>query len=321
MTRAPIFPVVLLALATLSAGCGEEVTRRKRIELRFAFDFDRAIREGRIPADADREQVFDDAVMVVRMRLDRTGVDVYVRELGHEGFDVAIPVDQRPSLESIVQTVTAMGELEFRIEVLPAARYRGTSTGKVPPRLEQESTYPWQGTVEEFSAFKDEEVRRLKAARAEGTVYTPSDPRYFVVPRVGTEASDVHDFALLEEPRDPRQRFDGTILEHPRMSKDPTTGRPLVLYDIKAEHQDAFESWTGENVGLPVAIVLDEVCRAAPVLNGALRDSVQISLGSGPESEVEKEAEDVRTVLETGSLPVQPVLVVIHDPEKRREER
>lgn len=319
--RMPILPVVLLAVVTVCGGCGEDVKRGTRIQLGFALDFDRSIREGRFPVDADREQAFDATMRVVAERLDRSGIDVRVRDFGHEGFEIAVPLDQRPFLESIVRLVSAVGELAFRIEVLPVARYPRWNKERMPPRLEQESTYPWRGTAEEFAAFKDQEVRRFRDARDKGTVYTPSDPRYFVVPRFGAEAGDERDFALLEEPLDPRDRFDGTILAHPRSGRQPTTGRPVVLYDVKAENQDAFERWTGANVGLPMAIVLDGVCRTAPIVNSALRDSVQITLGTGSASDLEKQAEELTAVLQTGSLPVRLRLVSEYDPERHREDR
>ena len=314
MTRTTlILLVALLALSMLAGGCGDA---EPRIELRFAVDIERAVAEGRIETDADRERVFADTLAVVRTRLDRYGVDARVRVLGQEGFDIAVPVDQRSSLESLVQVVTAVGDLRFRIEVLPTAMYRQwREDGKTPPRLEKEGTHPWKGTVEEFGAFKEEEVRRFKEARDNATAYKPSRPgEYFVVPRQGTEATHVHDFAVLEQPQNELHRVDGSILKNPITGKDPNTGKPIVLYEVKTAYQNMFREWTGQNVGLPLAIVLNGVYRSAPIINSALSDYVQITLGAGSWRELEKEAEELTSVLEAGTLHVQPTLVSVHDP-------
>ena len=97
------------------------------------------------------------------------------------------------------------------------------------------------------------------------------------------DAADVHDFAVLEWPPGsgaPLRRPDARA---PTTCKDPTTGKPIVLYDVREPYRDAFEAWTGINVGLPMAIVLDWV-GTGPRRSStrALRDNVQITLGSGP---------------------------------------
>ena len=55
-----------------------------------------------------------------------------------------------------------------------------------------------------------------------------------------------------------------------------------MLYEVKTGYQNVFGEWTGENVGLPMAIVLNEVYRSAPVINSQLSDNVQITLGRAP---------------------------------------
>ena len=303
---------MLLVLSLLAVGCGP---KEPCIELEFALDIQRAIDEGRILPDADRERVCADTLGVIRKRLERydTEFDMWVR--GTERFGIEVPVSMSSSVDSIVQTVTSLGDLKFRIEVFPREMYRHwKEDGSMAPRLEQRSSLPWQGTPEEFLAFKEREVEAFKQARDNAMAYKPSDPRYFVVPRHGTEADEVLDFAVLEEPRDRMRRFDGHILENPAVGRDPYSGKPVVLYEVKVDYQNVFSRWTGENVGLPMAIVLNETYRSAPVINSPLSEAVQITLGAGMMSELEREAEELVTVLQTGVLKVRPRLIAVDAP-------
>lgn len=282
-----------------------------RLRLVFSLDFDRAVREGRIEADADRELLAANTIRIVRERLDRYAPDdAGMRVLSDSKFEITLPEDYREDLETIQRVITSPGELKFRMEVLPEEAYgRWRMDGRTSPRLEQQSTFPWKGSATEFHAFKEEEVRRFVEARDTETAYAPSRlGEYLVVPKRNAEATDVHDFAVLEVPRDASHRFGGRILENAVAAKDPNTGKPVVLYDVKTEYQGAFAEWTGQNVGLPLAIVLNGVYRSAPVINSKLTDSVQITLGAGSWRELEREAEELTTVLQTGSLLVRPTL-------------
>jgi len=277
--------------------------------LRFSLDLDRAMQEGRIESNADREKIVADTIRIIRERIDKFGLaEIELQELGTSEFEISLPAGSSGQVQSITDIVTSLGDLKFRIEVLPRSKYGRWKENRTPPRLEQQAMWPWKKTDEEFDAYKKEEVERWKTARDTATAYKPSLEGFFVVPKEGTDAADVMDFAVLEEPADKLYRFDGSILSNPREGKDPTNGKPIVLYDVKTDYQNVFGEWTGQNVGLPMAIVLNEVYRSAPIINSKLSDSVQITLGAGTFSELEKEAKELTTVLQTGSLKVRPSL-------------
>ena len=104
-----------------------------------------------------------------------------------------------------------------------AVRHRLPAAGQPGKTYRRADTL--EDIAEEFDTFKEEEVRRFKQARDTATAYEPSRPgEYFVVPKQGTEAADVHDFAVMEEPQNKLHRFDGGILKNPVTSKDPNTG-------------------------------------------------------------------------------------------------
>ncbi len=275
--------------------------------LRFSLDLARAQAED---PDADAAELVSTTIKVIRDRIDKFGLsEVVLTPLGEDKFEILLPAGSEGDVQSIVDVVTALGKLEFRIEVLPQEQYREWKTGATPPRLEQRGSWPWQGTVEEFNAFKARAVEEWKAAR---DAAVPPEPlmggKYVLHPAFGTEANLVTDFHVLENLEGREYDFDGGILINPTTGKNPETGKPVVLYDVKNEFQNVFAQWTRENVGLPMAIVLNEEYRSAPVINSELRDSVQITLGMGTYSEIKKQAEELTTVLQTGALKVRPTL-------------
>jgi len=124
----------------------------------------------------------------------------------------------------------------------------------------------------------------------------------------GREGSQVADFLVLEVP-DSDQNFGGSILEEPRITRHNISGRPVVLFSIRAADRHRFGDWTGENIQLPMAIVLNEEVIGgahAPIIMERLTENVQISLGALDYEEGEKRAEELALVLQVGALKVIP---------------
>ena len=48
---------------------------------------------------------------------------------------------------------------------------------------------------------------------------------------------------------------------------------------MKTDFQGVFETWTGRNVGLPMAIILNGEYSTAPRIISPLKDRVQVTLG------------------------------------------
>jgi SecD/SecF fusion protein len=200
--------------------------------------------------------------------------------------------------------VTKLGDLQFRIQVLPDAAYGNESEGA----RKRTRTRVWDGDAESFRTYKEAEVKLWEAAEAAGTAYVPSRPDMRVVPREGRPANSGPDgFYVLEEPRDPLERFDGGMVTDPSVGKGER-GEPVTLFAVKTGFQGVFETWTGRNVGLPMAIVLNGEVRSAPTINSALRDHVQVTLGEQSYQQAQREAKELTTVLQTGSLKMRPVL-------------
>lgn len=99
--------------------------------------------------------------------------------------------------------------------------------------------------------------------------------------------------------------FTQTIIAGATVSTDSYTG-PVVDFEILAEFQADFESFTAANTGRRLAITLDSKVLISPTIMGAIHGGGQIS---GLDSQAE--AEDLARVLNAGPLPVPLELVDI----------
>ena len=278
--------------------------------LRFSLDIERAKKAGRIKADADPELIVIETLKVIDKRINKYGLaETNLTAIGDRKFEISLPAGAEGEAEGIVDVVTQLGKLELRIEVLPDSQYlaRRQAAGEDPP----ERKNVWRGTDEEFQTFKTKEIALWKAARDRGELpnYQAQLPdRYRLVKKVGSAGDSASDFHVMEVPKSDRTRFDGQIIDNPRAAVNPSTTKPVVLYDVRQEYQNIFGEWTGANVGLPMAIVLNEEYYSAPTILEQLTDNVQISLGEGSRESLQKEAETIATVLQTGSLKIKPKL-------------
>ncbi len=85
---------------------------------------------------------------------------------------------------------------------------------------------------------------------------------------------------------------------------DPTTNRPAVLIVFNRYGGRRFGDMTAANVGKKMAIILDDKVNSAPVIQDAIRGGRStITMGGSSNQIVEQEADDLVSVLKTGSLP------------------
>ena len=277
--------------------------------LRFSLDIDRAIESGRIPSDVDRTQFVADTVLVIEDRINKFGLaNTTLTPVGEDKFEISMPAGVEGSTDAIVDVVTALGDLQFRIEVLPDSRYR-EQNGRFRSRL-------WNKSDEEFDDYKASETKLWRDARDQDRNYVPTLPNVYVALIEGREGNSPRDFMVLETPPigpdggRSEEDFDGRILKNPRVGAKES-GEPVVVFDVKTEYQNVFGIWTEKNIKMPMAILLNgEVTGggAAPVIQSKLTDSVQISLGATDWGAAEQRAKELTTVLQTGSLKIRPTL-------------
>lgn len=93
----------------------------------------------------------------------------------------------------------------------------------------------------------------------------------------------------------------GQHLKNARRAQDPYTGKSEVAFFLNSEGVNLFGDVTGNNVGNRLAIVLDDVIRSAPVIEGRIdTESARITGSFTPE-----DADDLALVLRSGALPAQ----------------
>lgn len=92
----------------------------------------------------------------------------------------------------------------------------------------------------------------------------------------------------------------GEVVRSAAVSQDPTTGRIEVNITMDTEGAQAWGAFTTANVGKFVAIVLDGTVQSAPVVNEPITDG-QTAISGNFTAETAKQ---LKTVLETGALPV-----------------
>ena len=102
---------------------------------------------------------------------------------------------------------------------------------------------------------------------------------------------------------DMSKSIQGALLEDAAVAIEQDTNNPMVSFRFQPEGRKLFGKLTAENIGKPLALVLDGVIKSAPNINSKISDRGQISLGTGNYEEMLEEANRVATVLRTGALP------------------
>jgi len=111
---------------------------------------------------------------------------------------------------------------------------------------------------------------------------------------------------------DPKRRTEGYYLlskvaavtgKDLRMVRRTTDewNNPAVSFQLKPDGGRRFEQITGENIGKPLAIILDEKVQSAPTINARISDNGIIEGGRG--GFTLEEAEDLVILLKAGALP------------------
>ncbi|MBI4472337.1 MAG: protein translocase subunit SecD, partial [Acidobacteria bacterium] len=78
-------------------------------------------------------------------------------------------------------------------------------------------------------------------------------------------------------------------------------GRPAVMFNLTVEGARKFGTFTEQNIGRLLAIVLDGRVQSAPSIQGRITDSGQIT--GGPGGFAPQEAQDLALILRSGALP------------------
>lgn len=98
----------------------------------------------------------------------------------------------------------------------------------------------------------------------------------------------------------------GERLENATAGRDPQFNQTIVSFQLDRRGGNTFEQVTSRHIGDRIAIVLDTLVHSAPVVEGRIGQSGQITMGAGASMQ---EASDLALVLRAGSLPAGIAIV------------
>ncbi|HEX6911203.1 MAG TPA: protein translocase subunit SecD [Longimicrobium sp.] len=280
-----------------------------------------------------RVDAIDRALKVVRIRVEGLGLsEPVVQKSGDDRIIVQLAglkntgsakevISKAAFLEFQIVRAEALGEALPRIERAILAAYpneRGgaaTSTTGGPFQQKGAADTAAAPTTKPFES-------KIVGAGQEGQLMvavkdTAAIARYLRTPGVqqalprGTELL----WGVPEAEENPNMRslwlveqkalMTGEFLESAVAATDPQFGRPIVNFELNRRGGRVFGRETGRNIGKQMAIVLDQQVYTAPVIQGQISRSGQITLGQA----TMEDAADLALVLRAGALPA-PLKIV-----------
>ncbi len=254
---------------------------------------------------AEAAEALDSTRRILRQRLDAHGVkEISVRTLGTDRIEIAIPGITPREAEAYKRTLGSMGRLEFLIEAGPID---GVDVEAERRALQEELA----------------RAERLGEPAAPGPITTDllgSDEaisfRWFPLSaglqrelhRVrDTAAATADQYVLLRVDDRAGHAFTGDDVEKAYPTIDQRTSAPVVAFEIERRSEHAFGAYTEHNRGRRMAIVLDGRVESVAKIESRIDRRGQITRGSaGFEAE---ELQRLVTVIRSGSLPLEPVLI------------
>ena len=110
-------------------------------------------------------------------------------------------------------------------------------------------------------------------------------------------------YAIKTIPGTEKAPLEGEVISDARQDYDPVSGGVVVEMSMFKRGADVWAKLTGDNVGLPIAIVLDDIVYSAPYVNGQITGgNSQISMGNKSSGQTVEEAHDLANILKSGKL-------------------
>lgn len=278
-----------------------------------------------------RVDAIDRALKVVRIRV--------------EGLGVSEPIVQKSGDDRILVQLAGLNNTGSAKEVISKAAFlefqivRGDAIGEALPRIEraivaalpnERGAAPSSAAGGPFQQKGDTTAAptgtpfqsKIASAGPEGQLLvsvrdTAAIARYMALP--GFQAALPRGTELLwgipEAESNPAFRslwlvntkalMTGEYLQSAVAATDPQFGRPIVNFELSSRGGNIFGRETGRNIGKQMAIVLDQQVYTAPVIQGQISRSGQITLGQA----TMEDAADLALVLRAGALPA-PLKIV-----------
>jgi preprotein translocase subunit SecD len=218
---------------------------------------------------------------ILKGRIDRFGLtEPVIRRMGEDQIYVEIPGAADP--ERINGIIMGKGKLVFHL-VDQAA------TDQVASLLYANPTY----MVSDDGVITDASGARVDAG------LVPAGSILRKEAKKDDYGIDVDTGRVFVLKTDDNSTLDGNYIIDAQVSNDPITGAPLVVFKLNKEGGDKFAQLTGNNIGSPMAIVLDNKVKSSATINATISENGQIE---GFDSE---EAANVKNILKSAALPVE----------------
>lgn len=226
------------------------------------------------PSQEEIASAIDQDIEVLRLRIDQYGVsEADIRRQGNDQILVEVPGDVDP--ERVQSFIRGQGSLKFAI-------------------VNQEQTdelLKWKD--EHYSELFDENGKFVQPDFIkEGFTAAP----YYVNDEYGLETLRTdYPCAVIDN----SQSMDGSYITSVEVQKDQYSNQPVVAFRLNSQGGDLFYELTSKNVRGPLAVVMDGKIKSIATIQQALSTNVQVTGFS------EKEAEDLKVVLQTTSFPIE----------------
>lgn len=236
-----------------------------------------------------KKQVIDQAIEVIRNRIDEFGVsEPSIVAQGEDRILVQLPgIEDSARAKDLINRTA---RLDFRIvsEEMNAAEVQ-----KLIDDAEEAGGYALGKDGMTYMAYvrKLNEDLKDKLPKGTGIAFEKAGNAETL------EAGKVP--MLLQKDTD----LSGDKLEDAYVSFDEY-GKPIVIFRFDSEGRRAFAKITEANVKRQMAVVLDEVVKSAPVIQGKIdTPTAQITLGGRDYQSANAEGQLIATALRAGALP------------------
>ena len=111
-------------------------------------------------------------------------------------------------------------------------------------------------------------------------------------------------YAVKTVPNSDKAKIEGDVIKDARQDYDPVTGEVVVEMSMDKQGEKEWAKMTGNNVGKPIAIVLDDIVYSAPFVNEQINGgNSRITMGRGRNStQTVEEGQDLANILKSGKL-------------------
>lgn len=238
-----------------------------------------------------RKQVLDQAIGVIRNRIDEFGVaEPTIQAQGDNRILVQLPgvQDSAHAKELINRTA----RLEFRIVSREMGSDQMTKLDEMIKSAEEKGGFNLSKDGISYAQY----LKKLNEA-LKGQIPANTMVAFEKSPMAKTLEAGKIPYLLKTD-----TNIGGELLDDAFVSYDER-GSPQVAFRFGIEGARLFGQLTESNIGQLLAIVLDDVVQSAPVIQSKISESGVINLNRGNMEETFKEAKFITTTLRAGALP------------------